>query len=419
MYIYQAALVIKTGFVLFFIFFFTAGFSQENADSVALQKDSETFLAKKINFSWKGGKLTELLDQLGEEQGLKFAYSEDKIENIGIAAKTFSRTSLSEMLESILKNSEFNYLIIGRTIAIVRDVKAPEKNTPSATNPNSRITQGNESHIYPTSSLSNRLSSEEEKLLRKIYGKELRWKARHSSEPTEKSNDSIEPRRKTYAAIPLIKGKSWFIRANLGLDNYFLRYRNVSPFSWKNDLDFTAKPKRTLFAEAEAGVFYKTFILATGIGFHKLYLENTFKDPKVLASPPGPTPPDIKEKSVTENYSVLTIPLHALIYKKLRTVYFAGGGGVRLNFIKRTSTKGNLKEYYNLRSQTDKFTEKKSAIAYGFSLRAEAGFKATERILLCGGLESTFLVSPYFKNSLYKFYPHSLSFKLSVVYFLH
>lgn len=427
MYRFQAALVIRTGLILFFIFFFTQGFSQEKADSAALLKDSETLLVKKINFIWKGGKLPALLDQLGAEHGLKFAYSEDKIENVMIEAETFSDVPMSEILASVLNKSEFNYLVIGRTIAIVNDPKLPKRDISSdeevKRKANSSVEQDNESHVYPASSLSGRISSEEEKLLRKIYGKELKLTARHRSESNEKGKDTVEAKKKTSSPVPLIAGKSWYVRANLGLNNYLLRYRNVSSLNWKEELNFISKPKRSVFAEAEFGLVYNRLIFATGFGIHKLSLESTYSDSKAPPPPPGPAPapppPDTKVKVITEDYSMISIPLHVMMYGQHKNIYFAAGGGIRSTFIRRVSGKGSLKDYYNKNVKPEKFSESISATSFGISLRGEAGFKASEHILLSGGLEGIFYIKPYMENSLYKFYPHSLSLKLSVLYFFH
>lgn len=159
-----------------------------------------------------------------------------------------------------------------------------------------------------------------------------------------------------------------------------------------------------------------------GIGIYKLSLKNKYTTIKEPPPPPGPAPPpplEIKEKVISESYSVVTMPFHIMMRKHYVNFYLAGGGGFRFNFIQKVSGKGSLKEYYNKNVQTDKFSEKKHAVSSAISFRGEVGFKASKHFLIISGLESTFSISPYLKNSLYKFYPHSLALRLSVAYLFH
>lgn len=417
MYIYQVALAIKTGLFTFFILTFSAAYSQKDLDSTALIKEAEALLDKKINVSWNGGSLSELCEHLSKQEGLKFAYSNYQINNITVASQKLAGISLSEALGILLQGSGFSYLVIGETIAIVRDKNHPEKNSNASSPPNTAH-KGNSSisHIYPASPLVNRLTSYEKKILKRIYGKELKVSARKRKNPVAIGRDTVNKKSRPALLHRQLEDRHYYLGLNTGWETHFIKYHSISSLGWKKEASFSSDSHGSLFIEAEGGVFCKSLILSAAIGIHTLSFKNNYTI-NAPAPPPGPAPPpDPKTKRISDSYSVIKLPLQVEWYQQKRRLYYAGGGGLGVDFIKRTAHNGSLKEYYELKVPGDKYKERTYHLSYALLFRGELGYKINSSLFVSGGVQAALSLSPYLKNQLYKIYPNTLSLKFSLRY---
>jgi hypothetical protein len=432
--IYRVQDVIRLILFTFLLFIGSDVFSQQDSaqDSVSFVNDSRSLLEKKITFFCKEEKLVEIFVQLTNEHHFSFSYSDSKIQNIYAKKEDFKSAKLSDILEHLLENSGLTYLIIGTNIVIVKDKNQTKEKSDSGSQPkttDSKSPSQAESHIYPSSPILRRMSRQEQKLLNRIYRKELRLKVKRKNFP-EKEKDTISPVQIKDPQIYYPPFYKYYIKGSIAWEKYFLRYKNNSEPNWKNDLGFSSNPHSSLAFDVGAGIFIRNFIIESGIEFHTLTIEGQWKDSIRNNSPPPPPPPppapplppplptEVKVYSYSDHYSILSFPVRIYLFKQWKKFHLRAGPAIKLNFINSSFEKNKFKEYYESIPGNGTYTEKKYSISFGTSLNLQAGLQLTNKILLTSGLEYSYSMSPLLKNSIYNLYSNSVLLKISVFYFI-
>lgn len=170
-------------------------------DSLYLNSLSESTLERTVNFSWNGGSLSDALNKINAEYSIKFSFSNSSIADIRISPCNYKDIKLSDLFSAIFKNTGFNYVLIGRIVAVYKD----ESNSGSSVVSDStedKITEQKEIH-KPVYSSSNppMLSRRDRKMLERLYRKEMRWAARYHKQQKSNDSDTLNKKRKI---IPLL-----------------------------------------------------------------------------------------------------------------------------------------------------------------------------------------------------------------------
>ena len=198
--------------VLIFLFFFSNAHAQ--TDSAALQSAASDLLQREVSFTFSGGKLTEAFQQLSKKQ-LKFSYSDDRIAPVSVATITVSDTPLFALMDLLLQNTKFTYLVVGRIILIVEDETLHE--TDSTEKPRaSPVIIKPESHIYTPHSSEVEMSPKLKRTLDKLYHDELRWAASRTKNTSSAGDTVVSPEQS-------IAWDGYFLSGGLGINAYKLR----------------------------------------------------------------------------------------------------------------------------------------------------------------------------------------------------
>jgi hypothetical protein len=416
--------------VIFLLFFASEVFSQQDSTyaSVSLASDSRPLMEKKIAFLCNGGKLVEILVQLTNEHHFKFSYSDSKIQSFYVKKESFKSATIAEVLEHLLEKSGLTYLIIGTNIVIIKENKQSENTTgksdsesrPKTTD--TKLSAPFESHIYPSSPIVGRMSRQEQKLLNRIYRKELRLKIKQKK---NSEKDTISPAQLQEPPICNPPFYKYYIKGSIAWERYFLRYKNNSASNWKNDLSFSSHPHNSPAFDIGAGIFIKKIIIESGIEFHTLTIEGQWKDSLRNSLPPPPPPPppippplpnEVKVYTYSDHYSIISFPVRIYVFKQWKKFHLRAGTAIKLNFINTSSEKNKWREYYESRPANGTYVEKKYSISFGTSLDLQAGLQLSNKVLMTSGLEYCYLMSPLLKNSIYNLYSDSLLLKISVFY---
>jgi hypothetical protein len=413
---------------IFLVFFFIAFdvISQHHAaDNQYLNKVSESTLESTVDFSWNGGRLSEALNKLHAENSIKFSFSNSNIADISVSPCTYSAIKLSELLTILFKNTGFNYVLIGKIVAVYKDDSNVGELSASSDSTESPQNSPSVQH-KPVYSSSNPpvLSRRDRIMINRIYRKELRWAARLRKQNQSDDSDSLNKNKKDKPSAPVYQQEQfkYFVAANLGLHVNYPRYKNNSVLSWQNDLLWNHRSENHVLPEFLFGVSVRGFMFSTGMQFHKVTLHHSYKEQKKGPPKNPPTPSGQNENPsvfVTERYSALSIPVKFQYGKSIKNIWGGIGGGACLNFMGGNESMNNkLKKYYNESTTGPKedYSDHYNKVLASVFAEISAGYKLKNNILLTGGISYIHFFSPVYENTLFSLTFNSMVYSIGACY---
>ncbi|MBO9699082.1 MAG: hypothetical protein J7604_02670 [Sporocytophaga sp.] len=403
--------------VFFFISFITLSQSLTE-DSQFVNKFSESVLERNITFSWSGGSLADALNKIGAENEIKFSFSNSTIAGIKIPANNFSSTKFSDLLFQIFKNTGFNYVLVGRIVAVYKD----EKNLPSKYEiPDSTaITPQEKKQTYNqvyTPAFTQEIPWRERKILKRLYREELRWAARYRRQRENRDTINSE-KEKGYKPLNKDGDFLYFISTDLGLRANILKYQSNSQLHWKEDLLWKSKSETNVYPTLLFGINIKAFMIGAGLGFQNITIHNTFRD--IKKEPPKPPPAPAQENSnlyITERYSLISIPISITYSKCRKNLWLGVGSGIRFNIVNGNEAMRNkLKKYYNDSTATKTYFDEYKKLTPELFVDVALGYKWRKRFLFTGGLTYTHSLNPIYENALYRLNANAIVFKAGFYY---
>lgn len=406
-------------FLAIFFISFAAVCQNHSADSLYLNSLSESTLERTVNFSWNGGSLSDALNKINAEYSIKFSFSNSSIADIRISPGNYKDIKLSDLFSAIFKNTGFNYVLIGRIVAVYKD----ESNSGSSVVSDStedKITEQKEIH-KPVYSSSNppMLSRRDRKMLERLYRKEMRWAARYHRPKESNDSDTLNKKEKNHTPSYQPEDLRYFVSVDLGLQKNYLKYKSNSPLQWKEDISWNNKAENHILPAFIFGMTVKGFMFSTGFRVQKVTIQNSFKELKKgpPKPPSSPSPSESSNVFVTERYSSFSIPV-SVMYSKFRKNLWGGiGGGVCFNFISgNESIKNKLKKYYNDSTDTKNYSENFRKFTTSLLADISIGYKLKNNIILTGGLTYIHSLNDVYENSLYKLSIHSMIYRVGLYY---
>jgi hypothetical protein len=439
-----------TKWVIFTFFLLTSNiiFAQNlESDSTSLQRTSSEILKRKISFSHKAGKLEDVLHKLSLDQNLKFSYSHDRIQHVEVKENTYASTELASLLAELLQNKGFNYILVGRIIVIVEDknnvnkanstadtlrtppdsvvipnVNSIPSDSSATSHPDSKVTENSadKDHLYSPDLNLARLDKGERRKIQKLYKGERKWASRRKEFMTADLKDSLPDTKPDpkFHSIPVpteLSNFKYYASISLGIVKSVPRIKGGVEFK---DLNYHNQIKTSIHPEVNFGIVFKYLMIGTGIGYQQLKLDeqgqSIYKKSNGIGGGAG-NQPDTFNFNFSNRYSVFTLPLEILLFKKGKRLFIGAGPVFKLDFIHAEVEKDKYKEYYVALKEAT-YIEKNSKTAFAGSLKVKAGLSLKNNIVITTGMEYVYYVSPYFKNSIYSFYPNFIQFQLSFLY---
>ncbi|GAL86688.1 hypothetical protein MYP_3918 [Sporocytophaga myxococcoides] len=407
-------------FLAIFFISFAAVCQNHSEDTQYLNKLSESTLERSVNFSWNGGNLSDALNKINAENSIKFSFSNSSIADIMISPCNYNDIKLFDLFSVIFKNTGFNYVLIGRIVAVYKDESNSRESSVLSDSTEVKITEQNEKlkPIY-SSSYSTMLSRKDRIILNRIYRKELRWSARYHRQKKSIDSDTLNKREKN---PPSYKQENlrYFVAIDLGLQKNYLKYKSNSQLNWKEDLDWNNRSENNILPTFLFGISIKGFMFGTGLRIQKVTIQNSFRDLKKGPSktpPSSPSPFESTNVFVTERYSFFSIPV-SFMYSKFRKNLWGGiGGGVCFNFISgNESMKNKLKKYYNDSTGTKDYSDNFKNLTTSLFADISIGYKLKNNIVLTGGLTYMHSLNPIYENSLFKLNINSMVYRVGLYY---
>jgi len=410
--------VSKLGCFLVFFLFSSIAFSQNQSEnSQFMNKFSESVLERTINFSWSGGGLADALNKIGAENEIKFSFSNSNIADVKIPPRNFDSVQFSDLLYQIFKNTGFNYVLVGRIVAVYKDEKnLPSKDViPDSTEIKPQEKEQTHRQVY-TPAHTQEISWHERKMLKRLYRKELRWAAHYQRQKENRDSVNLETKERIYKPLNKEDDFLYFISTDLGLQANLLKYQNKSQLPWKEDLLWKSKSEISFYPTFLFGINVKAFMFSTGLEFKNVTIHNTFRDIKKEAPKPAPVPENTS-LYVTERYSLISMPISIVYSKCQKNLWFGIGGGVRFNIIKGNEAMRNkLKKYYNDSTATKAYYDNYKKLIPSFFTDITLGYKWKNRFIFTGGLTYMHSLSAIYENALYSLNVNSFVFKIGFYY---
>lgn len=408
-YILREKVVNKTGlFLSIFLFSFIAVSQNQPAHSQYVSQLSDSILESKIEFSWNGGSLSEALNKIGTENQIKFSFANSRIDDIKTSSFNYNDIKLFDLLNLLFKNTGFNYVLVGRLIAVYKDETnfTNQEETVNSLVPNADTIKYKKKYPIYSPSASGYLSDYERKLLNKIYKEELKWAARHRKEQKRSKGDSSNT--ETVAAYKFTTRKEYryFISISGGYLNNHIKWNDKTHLPWREDLQWSSEWENSFYPELQVGVQIKTFMFSTGIGIQKFSIENSFTK-KIRKGP----------HTVREEYNILSIPLSVLYQKQWKNWWFGFGGGARLNLVSGNKAMSNqFEKYYSVTSRMGRYSENYKNIIPSLVGDASVGYSFSSKFILEAGISYNYSLSPIYENSLYSITNNSLVYRIGFYY---
>lgn len=402
--------VIRSCFV-FCLLSFLSSFGQTlNSDTNAISRTSQILLEKKIDFSWQGGSLDQVLEQLHLKYGFKFSHAGQQISFTNIKANSFKEVSLGYVLEALLKNTNFDYLLVGRMVVIV---KRKSQNKEAVIKDSSKtIALGNnsiektaKSHVYSSNNDLEGLSWYEKRVIYKTFKKELHWQQRRQASSGEGNDSSATQKTSAKATNHIYKH---FLEASVGIQKPLLSHKDNTNLDWESEMGFEQKAKTTLNADMGMGWTLGRFLLSTGLGYRRISTETNWTERRRS-----------ENRTASERCDILTVPLKAMVYKQWGNVFGAAGMAFKFNFIKLDFLYVNkFRRYYEDNSVASEYFQKTNKLCLSSAFLITGGMVWKQRYVFT----ATGSYDPYWSalenNSIYKLYPHQLSLNLGLIYLL-
>lgn len=394
------------------------------SDSSSLKNVSLNLLDRRIDFFQLSGRLEAALSKLSSEQNIKFSYSDDKIQNVNVTEKNYSSEPLSRVLTSLLANSGFTYLVVGRMIVIieskeVRQEEAASSDTTQKPSGSAGTVSSSElsiNHVYNSNAQLARLSPAQRREIERLYKKEMAWSLRSKRILRRFGKDTIpkeakRPRTVYNYAVP---EKGLYASGSFGVISFNPRFRENSSLRWREDLNFNSYVQNCFPIQLSAGVKDKYYMAGAGVSYHRYSMEGSGR---FIHGKGHLGKADTSIVSISNKYSVFSIPLEFMFYKNIKKFFAGGGPKATFDFIDATTTSGAFQKYFD-KAKGENFVEKNNKLAASLSLKIFAGVSLKDQYAVTAGGGYTYYVSPHSKNDLYSFYPNHWRFELSFLCFI-
>ena len=426
--------------LFFFISLKNISFSQ-NSETTTLHKVSESILEKKISFNSSNSNLEKLLLALSVEQNLKISFSNSRLKSIPTVAIKFTNTSTNIVLNKILEKSGFDYLLVGRNIVIIERkqlnikpdstplIKAKETLVKDISGidtvfQNSKNKNSNKlavSHIYNPNQNLNKLPLKLILELRKSYEKELKWAKKYEQFQSKNkliSKDTIVI-KKPLENDPM-QDFGYFLKVDVGLLTTKTFYINKTEHNWKNDIKYKENFDNTLYPAIRAGLFYKKFMVGTGLIYQHLTIHVDVVEP-IKKNPQANNNSGKKDSIHTayqNKYSFWSVPLNIIYLKKFNRFFIGGGIDFTLYFYNiNENEQVFLGRYFEEKKLEQNFYYKKNNLNYGIGFNIQTGFHLNENFIISANASYIKTINPISENTIFNFTANYSTINFSVIYF--
>lgn len=402
-------------FSFIFLFCFRSYAQTKNSDTAAVHSSSKNLLEKSISFRFQGGKLALALEQLSKEHGVKFSFSDNKIESEKVSAIEHKEAPLSVLLDTLLNPTTFTYMVVGTNVLIFEDKKktASGNNSVSDSTFSDSTASVYKSHIYVPQSGEINLPPKLRKELARLYREELKLASKRNDKIKEKTDTT---RIESY--IPkedVLSNYRYYISTTFGLNTNQIRLKSNTKLDWRKDLDYVNTVSNSFVPELGVGFVYKNWLLGSGFIYHHFRIKEDWTE-ETKKGPPKDRTKTFKNRSF--NFQTFNIPVQIQYLKQWQKIFLGLGFGMEVGFINSSFTnQESFKSYFEKETKGEKYYENLNSSVVSAFINISAKFFIKEHLFLSSGLEFRKGLNPVIRNSLYNVTSQSWGFNVSFIYF--
>lgn len=402
--------VIRCSFVVCLSFFFSVLQAQEiDPDAALVQQASNEVLDKRVDVSWSGGLLPQLLKKLNAEHQVIFSYANNRIKHIQLPSFQFSAAKLSQVLDKAFDRSGYTYVLVGQIVAVVKvpNTQSAEKGSDSTTTSKQKKAPA-PNHLFHKIQ-PRQVSQEELRILNQIYGKEIKRMARIRERNETKTDTLKKPEQKDKTqemALTKSDSRKFFVSAGFGLNvrNQGIRINNE--YDWLKEMDFQYKTSYSVLPQVAVGIKIKHFLFSMDMRYQTIKQTFTWTETIKKGPPDDPPPPESEREARTETDKFTAISIQFMLTYLVERNKWFGGLGIGPSFQIISSDKKTsklLKKTFEKNQKKEKYEEQYSSLLTGFQLKAMGGYHLTPKLSLSAELGYLAHLQPVYSNSIYSF----------------
>ena len=180
--------------------------------------------------------------------------------------------------------------------------------------------------------------------------------------------------------------------------------------NWKEDLGYENTIESSLRPGVSFGVLVDKWMFGVGLEYQRVSVNQIWMD----VTKKGPP----KEKSMETNYSITSLPFQVSYFEQWGNVIAGVGADFQFGVIRISDfKKDRFKEYYSNQVDKESYYENTPKVLSSIALSAKAGVMLSDDVFLLSSLGYSHALKSMIDNALFKLYPNTLFFNVSLTHF--
>lgn len=382
---------------IFLLFSYGCLLLKAQAPAIDLEQKSMVLLKSKVNYTTTKPSLKETLKNLSFENNINILFSSTTLGDTKASPVQGGKMELGLLLPQLLKGTGFDYVVVGQSIAIIKDEKKPIAPDTAKT----KAVENTHLHIHIVSEKTQsfeHIPKKDRRIVRALLLKEL-----HSY------GLELEENSDTIIVKPIENNIHYGIAVMGGLMANKVHTRSITTYDWETELRYQQKNFSSLTLSIHGIVYKKACFGFVGLAFNNLKSEIAWAEMKKngaqIELPSTSKAEKIKYLNATDRFVIISIPIgvgytfkvhrdHSLA-PMLSLDVFAVSNAQNNNLSK-------FKEYYKVKNPQEKYEEKVHRLGLSNTLSLRYSYAYKKPIALIADIGYRIGLSPYMSNSVFK-----------------
>lgn len=363
-----------------------------------LESKSVQLLQTKIDYVATKSSLKEALKSLGFDNNINILFSSTTLGETKASPVVSGKMELGPLLSLLLKDTGFDYVVVGKSIAIVENLVKPVANDSGQVSaPTSKALL--QTHIISEKTKSfEHVPKKDRRMVRSLLLKEL-----------HNYGLELEEGKDTIIVKPIEDGPRYGIALSGGYLSNNIKTRSLVSYDWRTELRYQQKTSPTFLLCIQGILFQKGYFVFAGLNFHRLITETSWVEMKKNGAQVE-LPSTSKAEKVTylnakDRLSLLSIPLGVgHTFKLYRKHSLAPTLSFDL-FAVLSSHNSNLnkfKDYVSIKESQAIYTEKTKSIGLSSTLSLRYSYTYKRHYAFGADLGYKLGLSPVMTNTIFK-----------------
>lgn len=357
---------------------------------------------------WQGGALKDGIDRLSTENKVRLSYSDHLVQPYTLGSVNSKEQTLSATLDRLLKNTSLTYLVVGKTVILMKSKALPAKQ-------DSIVLR--EKHVYPAKpsySFFKSLPKDVKKEIWRIHQEELKHNRIQAITDSSQTRPKSKPSKKWTKA----EQSPHFVKLSIGPDFLSAKFKPALADPVANELKTQLNASIVGGFEVLAGWHIGSFSVGSGLRWQHFKLEGSWTESIRLGTRRGDWPPRYESvlHPFQSSYHVYSIPVEALIRTEINTFYMAGKTSLALGWVVANNEEEvEIENFNTVRNLGQSYESKHRKGIFSFQLGVEGGWRLG-RFTTGISLQYTRWLRPFVDNTYFQYRPDCFGLKAFGIY---